>query len=114
MRPSWLGSNNMTKAQQTIIERVHNDFAQRPCPAGDDPDRHADRELVRSILGDAAKDLLVICPQSRELNHAINKLEEALGWAGLAIDRHAVSSPETRENVRLHDDIAIPIKWPMT
>jgi hypothetical protein len=78
----------MTKAKQTIIDRVNSDFRFRPCPLGADPVRHHDREAVRSVLGVAALDLARVCPQSRELNHALNKLEEALSWAHSAIDRH--------------------------
>lgn len=79
----------MTKAKQTIIDRVIKDFAFRDCPAGADPDRHADREHVRAILGSAALDMVRICPMSRELNHALNKLYEAVHWAHDAIDRYA-------------------------
>ena len=70
----------MTRAKQTIIDRVNCDFRFRPCPIGADPIRHHDREAVRSILGIAALDLVRICPPSRELNHAVNKIEEVLAW----------------------------------
>lgn len=84
----------MTKAQRTILDRITKDFAFRECPDGVDQDRHADREHVRAILGNAAMDLVRIVPQSRELNHALNRLEEAVHWSHAAIDRHGVSSPE--------------------
>lgn len=85
----------MTKTKQTILDRINSDFAFRPCPIGADPIRHHDREAVRSVLGVAALDLVRVCPSSRELNHALNKLEEAVHWAHDAIDRHRKSSPET-------------------
>jgi hypothetical protein len=87
----------MTKSKKTILDRVTRDFAFRVCPAGADPDRHADREHVRSILGSAAIDLARIVPESRELNHALNKLDEAVHWAHDAIDRYGQNSPEVSE-----------------
>ncbi len=84
----------MTKAHWAILDRVTKDFAFRPCPDGANEDRHADREHVRAILGNAALDLVRIVPQSRELNHALNRLHEVVHWAHAAIDRHGVSSPE--------------------
>jgi len=83
----------MTKRQLTIVDRINQDFAFRPCPSGADPIRHHDREHVRSILGSAALDLVRIVPTSRELNHALNKIDEAVMWCHAAIDRHGVSSP---------------------
>jgi hypothetical protein len=41
-------------------------------------------------------DLVLICPQSRELNHALNKLHEALFWAHAAIDRWGETSHEPK------------------
>ncbi len=87
----------MTKSKRTILDRVTRDFAYRSCPNGACPDQHADREHVRSILGSAAADLVRICPESRELNHAINKLNEALHWAHDAIDRHGIMSLDDSE-----------------
>ncbi len=84
----------MTKRQQTILDRLNRDDAYRPCPVGADPIKHHDREAVRSILGIAKQDLVRIVPESRELNHAINKIDEAMMWAHAAIDRHGDSSPE--------------------
>ena len=83
-----------TKTQQTVIDRINKDFAFRPCPVGADPGQHGDREHIRSILGSAAIDLVRIVPQSRELNHALNRIEEAVAWAHAAIDRHSPSRPE--------------------
>ena len=53
----------MTRAQQTIIDRVNSDYRFRPCPLGADRFKHHDREAVRSILGIAALDLVRICPR---------------------------------------------------
>jgi len=83
----------MTKAQQTILDRVNFDYRYRPCPHGADRIKHNDRETVRSILGIVALELVRTCPGSRELNHALNKVDEALYWSQAAIDRHGVSSP---------------------
>jgi hypothetical protein len=84
----------MTKAQQAILDRVNSDYRLRPCPLGADYIAHRHRESVRSVLGLAALDLVRICPGSRELNHVLNKLDEALYWAHCAIDRHGKSDPE--------------------
>lgn len=82
----------MTKTKQTIFDRLSNDYASRPCPSGADPIRHHDREAVRSIVGIAALDVARVAPESRELNHALNKFEEALHWAHSAIDRYPSSA----------------------
>jgi hypothetical protein len=84
----------MTRARQTILDRVNSDYRFRPCPLGADCVKHNDREAVRSVLGMSALDLVRICPPSRELNHALNKLDEAVYWAHCAIDRHGKSSEE--------------------
>jgi|GEM_PF-2014639 len=87
----------MTKRQQNLLDRLNDDFRFRPCPPGADPVKHHDREVVRSILGIAAMDIVRIAPESRELNHALNKIDEAVMWAQAAIDRHGESSPEGGE-----------------
>ena len=83
----------MTKSQKTILERINKDYAYRPCPNGADPDQHADREHVRSVIGTAAADLVRILRESRELNHALNRLDEAVMWCHASIDRHGVPNP---------------------
>ena len=85
----------MTKAEQTIMDRIHTDYRYRPCPLGADRTKHNHRESVRSILGIVALELVRTCPGSRELNHALNKIDEALYWSHAAIDKHGKSSPET-------------------
>jgi hypothetical protein len=87
----------MTRAQQTIIDRINSDYRFRPCPLGANSITHNNREAVRSVLGIAALDLVRICPGSRELNHALNKLDEAVYWAHAAIDRHSKSWSVERE-----------------
>jgi hypothetical protein len=87
----------MNKARQTILDRVNSDFRFRPCPLGADPVRHHDREAVRSVIGCVALDLVRICPGSRELNHALNKLDEALYWSQAAIDRHSTRAASSVE-----------------
>jgi hypothetical protein len=77
----------MTNTQQKILDRVTKDFRFRPCPTGADQAKHSDREAVRSVLGTAAIDLVLICPASRELNHALNRLDEAAMWCHASIDR---------------------------
>ena len=81
----------MTKAQLTIIDRVATDFGYRRSPG---LDQVHDIEAVRSMVGIVAINLVRICPQSRKLNHALNKLDEAVQWAREAIERHGVSGPE--------------------
>jgi len=81
------------KVQQTIRDRIQKEYARRPHPPGVDLNRHNDRETIRIMVGSLAQDLIMICPQSRELNHALNKLNEAVHWAHDAIDRYGVLSP---------------------
>jgi hypothetical protein len=38
-----------------------------------------------------------LLPQSREANHALNKIEEAIHWAHDAIDRHGEHGPKGPE-----------------
>jgi hypothetical protein len=83
----------MSKTQQTLLDRICKDYTYRDCPPNVDPIRHHDREAVRTVLMNAALDLVRIVPSSRELNHALNRIEEALGWAHAAIDRYGESSP---------------------
>jgi hypothetical protein len=85
----------MTKAEQTILDRINTDYRYRPCPLGADRVKHNSRESVRSILGIVALELVRVCPGSRELNHALNKLDEAMYWSQAAIDRHSKSSTES-------------------
>ena len=64
----------MTRTQLSIIERLADDYAPQPAPS------HAqvhDVEQVRAMVGVVAVDLVRICPPSRELDHALNRLDEA-------------------------------------
>ena len=92
-----MGPHYVTKAKRTVLDRVTSDFSYRPCPTGVDPDRHADREHVRAILGSAAADIVRTCPESRELNHALNRLDEAVMWCHAAIDRYGPENTEVGE-----------------
>jgi hypothetical protein len=87
----------MSKQKLAILERWNSDTRFRPCPPGVDPVRHHDREAVRSVFSIAGNDLIRICPLSRELNHALNKVEEAIAWCHSAIDRHPVNRPQDDE-----------------
>jgi len=91
-----LRKEHMSETQQTIRDRIQKEYKRRPCPPGVDVNSHADRESIRGLVGDLSDDLILICPQSRELNHALNKLREAMHWAHDAIDRYGVSS--SKEN----------------
>ncbi len=83
----------MSRHSDTILDRILADY---------DPDARAwpgtaeaqDIAHVRAMIGSLAADLVRICPQSRELNQALNSLDEACGWAERAIERHRASSPE--------------------
>ncbi len=75
----------MTKAQLTIIERLADDHAYRAEPT---KAQIHDVEQVRAMIGAVAVDLVRLCPPSRELNHALNRLDEAVMWAREAIERH--------------------------
>ncbi len=75
----------MTKSQLTIIERLADDHAYR---AESTKAQIHDVEQVRAAIGAVAVDLVRLCPPSRELNHALNRLDEAVMWAREAIERH--------------------------
>ena len=77
----------MSRHSDTILERIERDYDpdSRPWPG---TDKQHDSDHVRRILGAAAADLVRICPESRELNHALNHLDEARAWAEAAIERH--------------------------
>jgi hypothetical protein len=83
----------VTNTHQEILDRITVEYAQQPCPLGSDPYRYCNREQVRSALGAAALELVHLTPQSRKLDHALDKLDEAVSWCHSAIDRHGVSSP---------------------
>ena len=89
--------NMMTKSKQSILDRWQHDTRFRACPEGADVVRHHDREAVRSVLAVAGEDLIRLLPQSREANHALNKIEEAIHWAHDAIDRHGEHGPKVSE-----------------
>ncbi len=75
----------MTKVQLTIIERLADDYAYRAEPT---KSQIHDVEQVRAMIGVLAVDLVRLCPPCRELNHALNRLDEAVQWAREAIERH--------------------------
>ena len=74
----------MTKRQQTIRERIERDFSSMALTT----EQTRRCEYIQDLLGAAAVSLLEICPESRELNGAINSLDEAVHWAREAIARH--------------------------
>ncbi len=86
----------MTKSQLTIVERVATDHGPRPTPTWA---QVHDVEQVRGMIGIVAVDLVRICPASRELNIALNKLDEAVQWAREAIERHGTTGPSTEYTV---------------
>ncbi len=77
----------MSRHSDTILERIERDYDpdSRPWPGTPEAD---DAAHVRRTLGAAAGDLTRICPASRELNHALNSIDEARMWAEAAIERH--------------------------
>jgi hypothetical protein len=74
----------VTKRQVTIRERIERDFS----PAALTPQQRHDCEYLQAVLGAAALHLADLCPESREMHAAINKLDEAVHWAHQAIARH--------------------------
>lgn len=83
----------MSRHSDTILDRIERDYDPdcRPWPG---TAQSIDAGHVRAMCGSLAADLVRICPQSRELNHALNRIDEAESWAAKAIERHGVSSPE--------------------
>jgi hypothetical protein len=85
--------------RRSILDRLESDHHERPCPRGGNIVTHCDREEARSLIRDTALGLARLVPPSRELNHSLNKLDEALFWAHAAIDRW----PRLREPMHRDD-----------
>lgn len=66
------------------IKRLDNNFTYHK-PKGDQQERYV---MLRSHAGSLAKDILALCPKSREQALALTKLEEAIFWANAAIARN--------------------------
>lgn len=66
-----------------IRDRVESDFSFHPATAETGP-KH---EAVRSLLKDAARELIEFVPEGREQSLALTKLEEAMYWANAGIAR---------------------------
>jgi len=77
----------MTKRQATIRERIERDFS----PAALTPQQRRDYEYLQALIGAVALRLTDFCPDSRELNGALNKLDEATHWVHKAIARHPLA-----------------------
>jgi hypothetical protein len=74
----------MTKHSSSILDRLTHDYGDPgPLPI----EAQQDQAHVRDLVGHLAQRLVNICPASRELNHALNKLDEAAMWAAVAIER---------------------------
>ncbi len=68
------------------LKRIESAFTYHPPIAGSDqPARY---EAIRGSAKNLAVFLAELCPESRELNTALKKLEEAQSWAIAAICRN--------------------------
>lgn len=54
-------------------------------PKGDQPEKY---DAIRKFALEFAKDIMDLCPDSREKSLAITKLEESVMWANAAIARN--------------------------
>ena len=74
----------MTSASGKLLkERVEHDFTYH-APTGDKAERH---QMVRESGKVFAHAILACCPESREQEIALKKIEEAVMWANAAIAR---------------------------
>jgi hypothetical protein len=64
--------------------RVENNLTHH-APFGDQAERY---ERLRSIAKEYAKEMLRLCPSSRERSVAMTKLEEVVFWANASIARN--------------------------
>jgi hypothetical protein len=65
----------------TTVEKIENWFTYHP-PNRDEADCYAEIRQTARLM---ASRLLDLCPESRELTTAINKLREAVMWANASI-----------------------------
>jgi hypothetical protein len=79
-----LGIDDVTKRQVTIRERIERDFSPHALTA----QQRRDCVYLQALIGAVALRLTDFCPDCRELNGALNKLDEATYWAHEAIARH--------------------------
>lgn len=73
------------------MARVEKDFKFHPSRCVEQQARH---ECVRATMLAAARQVLELCPPSRERSLAITKLEEAMLWANAAIARNESGGPQ--------------------
>lgn len=64
---------------------VANRFTYHPPADSDQANKYVD---IRTYSGDLALRFLALCPDSRERNIAITKIEEAVFWANASIARN--------------------------
>ncbi len=74
----------MSDRHLKLIERIKRDYTRRHVTA----EQLERLERIKDSVGGVALMLAEICPESRELNIAFRKLEEASMWAGVAIVRN--------------------------
>ena len=66
---------------QDLRDRILNDVKFHPAT----PDTGPRHDRVRALCLDTARELLELCPESRELSLALTALEETMHWANAAI-----------------------------
>lgn len=72
------------QAGNLLIRRIINDFKYHPAT----PETGPMFEANRNLLLNTAHQLVLRCPESRELSLALTHLEEAMFWANASIARH--------------------------
>jgi hypothetical protein len=63
-----------------------------PADAKNPEERCLDHELVRAACKEAARVIILRCPEGRERSLAITKLEESMMWANAGIARQDAES----------------------
>jgi hypothetical protein len=69
-----------------LVERIENDFTYHP-PDGKKAEMY---QHLRLTAKDLARQIVELCPASRERSLALTQLEECVMWANAGIARHEV------------------------
>jgi len=73
----------LSAEDKLLLERIDNDFTYHP------PDEEQTQKYtrLRDNAKQLARDIVALCPDSRDRSLALTKLEEAVFWANAAIAR---------------------------
>jgi hypothetical protein len=79
--PTKKEGTKLNSAPVTLQDRILNDFKFHPAT----PETGPKHDAVRAACLALAKDLLLLCPQGRDLFLSLSALEETMHWANAAV-----------------------------